>query len=126
MQPPLPPAPQQQQPSTSPSMEAMMLEEIRYLRASMEHMQLQQSSNHRGIITRDQFTSYLAWPGDMYFFPGGSGAAGADNTGGAARANFVGGGYDGRSSGAAAEKALGAQFQSEDFDTDFDRVTRGD
>ncbi|KAK7407467.1 hypothetical protein VNO78_09417 [Psophocarpus tetragonolobus] len=122
---------------------------MRYLQASMEHMQLQQSFNHRGIVhlyqglyqsipaeqqnpwmAQYQFSSYLAWLGDRYFFPRGSGVAGADYTSGAARPNYAGDGYDGRSSRTAADfvakKVLGAPFQNEDFDKDLDRVMKGD
>ncbi|KAK7393456.1 hypothetical protein VNO78_22012 [Psophocarpus tetragonolobus] len=108
VQPPPPPTPQQQQsePLAASSMEAMMLEEMRYLRASMEHMQLQQSSNHRGIHR----------PGTSNFFMEGSGAV---------EPNYASGG-SGVATDFAAEKALGAPFQNEDSDTNLDRVMKGD
>ena len=97
------PAHVEDQPSTVPSAQhsatPITMEHImEYIRASTEHIQLQNASNHKGILHIQQglyhgssqgqnnpwmtptgFNNYLSWPGDRHNFSGEAEASGVGN-----------------------------------------------
>jgi len=129
---------------------------MEYIRASTEHIQLQNASNHKGILyiqqglyhgssqgqnnpwmTPVEFNNHFSWPGDMHNFSGEAGASGVGNRVGGeseirARVEDVTGFYakDAQEMRAgpsgATEDEDPNQVQNDDVGTERNKVIRGD